>query len=125
MGSAVPIVSTLHVFQIIPIPRGPYSYPTHSHAFHQLHGLLRGRATYQVDGMGEIEVRAGDCLLLPPMLAHGYESRVGFQAFSFKFEMAPPYWTLFGNEPRRFRIDSSLRRRVQSAFLIHHSNNPL
>jgi len=125
MASPVPIVSTLQAFIIIPIPRGPYSYPQHSHPFYQIQGFLRGRVTYHVEKVGRFDLKTGDCILLPPLFRHRYESRRGFQDFSFKFDMAPAYWPLFRSRCCKFHLDASMCQRVRSAYVSHKAGGPL
>jgi AraC-like DNA-binding protein len=78
-----------------------------------------------VEKAGRFELKTGDCILLPPLFRHRYESREGFQDFSFKFDVAPTCWPLFRDRCCTFQLDISMRQRVRSAFVSHVADAPL
>jgi AraC-like DNA-binding protein/mannose-6-phosphate isomerase-like protein (cupin superfamily) len=61
--------------------------PLHRHEFWQMDAFTAGQAQAQVAGK-ILELRSGQCILIPPQVEHGFKYPSGCRYFSIKFQAA-------------------------------------
>src|SRR5438552_15284870 len=101
------IVTELIAFSYASLPRG-FTLEPHLHHFFQLDVVMGGNVTIRIEGKEDVRARAGDALLIPPLVRHGYESATGFRQGSFKFHLASWCWPMVGSRPLRLRVPPPL-----------------
>jgi len=102
-----PLVTEVVKFDYSRIENG-YDCNIHLHHYHQLDIILEGELTLKMAGGVELRGRPGDAWFIPPLIQHGIESHKPFLYSSFKFHLAPRYWSLFGNEFHQCRFPDYL-----------------
>lgn len=89
-----------------------YQDQRHLHHFHQLDVILDGEFNLILnDGKTETG-RSGDAWIIPPLTWHSIECPEAYYFCSFKFYMAPRFWSLFGSQFHRFRVSQEARQYI-------------
>lgn len=106
------------------LPPGTAIVP-HLHHFFQLDVYLEGKVMLALDQRPALTCGRGDCVLIPPLGFHGYETLRGFRQLSFKFFLAPACWPVFGSAPRRAVLDAPLLKVLETTARTIEAENPL
>lgn len=94
----------------------------HLHPHHQLDVVLSGQANVLAEDHEPLVAGPGDAWLIPPLVRHSFEYASGCRQGSFKFRLAPHYWSHFGNRFYRFRAPVALRTAIEKAGNRHREN---
>jgi len=108
-----PLVTEVVQFDYSRIDSG-YDCNMHLHHYHQLDIILDGQFTLKMSGGEKICGQRGDAWFIPALIQHGVESPNPFLYASFKFHLAPRYWSLFGNEFHRCRFPDYLLQAIDA-----------
>jgi len=98
---------------------------SHLHHFFQLDVVLDGSVSITLEDRLEKHCRGGDCVLIPPLVLHGYETKAGFRQATFKFFLAPRFWALFDCGRRRARLPGFLLDGLESGARKLSGGHPL
>ena len=109
------------VFQFSSLPDGHY-IPPHLHHFHQLDVILAGRVAIEIEGRAPLVGIAGQAWLIPPLVRHAYHAQENFYQATFKLQLAPRYWKVFGRKFHHFEVRQTLTDEAKSvaASHLHH-----
>jgi AraC-like DNA-binding protein len=99
--------------------------PSHLHHFFQLDVILEGTVTVTLENRIKQNCRRGDCLLIPPLVLHGYDTRQGFRQATFKFFLTPRFWTLFNGPAQCIRLSEPLLKNLEMAARTLSGKNPV
>jgi AraC-like DNA-binding protein len=110
----LPIVTDLVSYNYTSLPRG-YSLEAHLHHYFQFDVVLAGAVTISLEGFPQVRTRAGDAVVIPALVRHGYRTRSGWTQGSFKFHLAPAWWSLLSTNPKRMRLPRPLMEAVHFA----------
>jgi len=89
-------------------PPAGYVCGVHLHPYFQFDAILGNEVEVLLEARKTLRLRAGEGLLIPPLVRHGYRIRRGYQQASFKFHLAPRVWPLFGRTASKVRLSSAL-----------------
>lgn len=108
-----PLVTEVVKFDYSRIENG-YDCNIHLHHYHQLDVILDGELILKMADGVEFCGQRGDAWFIPPLVQHGIESHKPFLYASFKFHLAPRYWSLFGNEFQQCNFPEHLLQSVDT-----------
>jgi len=108
-----PLVTEVVKFDYSRIENG-YDCNIHLHHYHQLDIILDGELTLKLSDGVTACGRRGDAWFIPALVQHGIEGREAFHYASFKFHLAPRYWSLFGNTFHQCRFQDYLLQSIDA-----------
>lgn len=114
MSSEVHIVTELKEYDFENCPPG-FCWPLHLHHFHQFDVIRSGKVTVKLGSGRFISAEAGDGILIPPLIWHGYYSRFGYLNCSFRVQIAPFYWRSLGNAIQKIKLPLSLLKTIEDS----------
>lgn len=110
-----PLITGLVAFNYSAQPLRSLFVPPHLHHFYQLDVILAGSVAIRIEEKRPRLVRAGEAVLIAPLVQHAYETHPGWRQGSIKFHLAPTYWRWTGARVCYGRFSPSLLSMVESA----------
>src|SRR5512134_2872451 len=86
----------------------------HLHHFHQLDVVYAGELLTMIEGRRPFPVRAGEALLVPPLVRHSFRALETVRHAGFKFHVAPAFWPVLGVKARRLRLPPRVLEEVRA-----------
>jgi AraC-like DNA-binding protein len=124
MDLDTPAVSRIYSLTV-PALRANWFYGQHLHPYYQVHAVLQGELRYQIGNDRKLRLRAGDALLLPPMVWHRYEWAGTPRIGSIKFQITPRFWPDFCGCVRLFRLARGVGERLTESAARLVTDEPL
>lgn len=118
------LVTQLVKFDFTTLPAG-YQCASHLHHFFQFDTILAGQVDVLLEARKTLRARAGDGVLIPPLVRHGYQAEQSYRQGSFKFHIAPRFWPMFGRSARRVRLPRALLETVKTTGRRSRDKAPL